>query len=1293
MAKSAGHEGSETRPPGNAQAQPVPSVEPDSPAAEPPHSTRSYYPTPPADAPAEPPLAAIVGEVAGTRRSSSRNSDAVQLLTAPSQDVNINTDDAPTVITRPAAVAGPAAAGNGSPAITPNHPVAGRRLGHFELIEPIGSGGMAAVLKARDLELNRLVALKILPPEAARDAESLARFKQEARAAALLDHENIARVYFCGEDQGLHFIAFEFVEGVTLRALIDQRGPLPVAECLHYMLQAAAGLHHAAERGVIHRDIKPSNIIITPTGRLKIVDMGLARLHQAGWADDGVTHSGVTLGTFDYISPEQALDPRRADVRSDIYSLGCTFYHALTGQPPVAEGTAASKLYAHQHLRPTDPRLLNPAIPDEVAVILGRMMAKDPSQRYQTPLELIAELKGVAERLQVTVEPPDSTVQGVPSQAPLPELPQRWPLGWMAAALALLTVAITLWQVWRPPVATPPAWAEAVPPLLPSPTPPAVPEQPPAAEVPKTAEVTSLNDLLQAARDPAVVAIRFAAGEWDLSQLPEPLVVRSARLEWHGSLQGVTRIRLRAATTDAPPERRAPGSLTIIADSFSAHRIDWEILPPADSEEVQANDAAVPAATDNVAAAEVTHATGIVLSGLREVRLNDCTFSSQIPAELEGTTLHVAGGSQPLTIVAERCVWLQRGGVRGATALTVPAGVQLTLEDCGFGPHQAMIRVAAISPDRTPSRTELRPSTIQLRRSSFMVDRRSAVVAAASPVLLRCGYCVFAAPQNPLLPDSMGTVLQLPQLSNSRYEGIARNAYFLVAPLALGANGASRSYSFEECRQRDWPIQDADAVRLKRPPWADPRPLRLLDEPQPWAAFRLRIEQDAEPALFVRDQVRVLGAQFRDESVGYRAYPGLIAWPPPPKEPAASGDAGPRQLIWHPTRGEGESPAPGVFTDLSALLRQVKPDDIILIRHDGPLPFDHTEILELRPRNGGTEFKITFKPYPKSRPVLTVDPASRVLDQFLFQLRAGAVEFVDLHFLLKPSLPQNPLQTAVAVSLLSGRGCTFERCVFTLAEEDDARAAVVHIGDPDRVMAMEGVPRPVPNVRFVNCLVRGKGRAVWLAGGRTAQIEWINSLTAIAGPMVQVEAGSRTGGEVTVRLNHVTALLGGPVIEMYAARNGEGRPGQLPRVVVDSESCLFVALLAAGRALVELHDFEGEIPTYLAWQTRKGNRYANFDNGAITLLARPPVESAAPVREWDWNQWFTFANEPPAADKPLGQVVFAQPPEQLRDLVRLTPADLRIRGVRFPDVEDVTSLDCGVADLRELPELPPDKSP
>src|SRR5207302_4819835 len=177
------------------------------------------------------------------------------------------------------------------------------------------------------------------------------------------------------------FIAFEFVEGDNLRQLMTANGgSIPVPDAVALMLQVSAGLAHAAERGVVHRDIKPSNILVTPDGRAKIVDMGLAR-NLDPKAVGQLTQSGVTLGTFDYISPEQAVEPRSADVRSDIYSLGCTFYHALTGHPPVPEGTAAKKLKHHQAIAPIDPRQLNPEIPDDVTAILARMLAKDPKDR------------------------------------------------------------------------------------------------------------------------------------------------------------------------------------------------------------------------------------------------------------------------------------------------------------------------------------------------------------------------------------------------------------------------------------------------------------------------------------------------------------------------------------------------------------------------------------------------------------------------------------------------------------------------------------------------------------------------------------------------------------------------------------------------------------------------------------------------------------------------------------------------------------------------------------------------
>ncbi len=272
---------------------------------------------------------------------------------------------------------------------------AGLSLGHFEVQERIGAGGMGAVFRANDTRLDRAVALKILTPSLSRDDAAVQRFRNEARAAARLDHENIARVYFIGEDQGLNFIAFEFINGENLRNLIIQQGRVEPVEAVNFVLQITSALRHTSANGVVHRDIKPSNIIITPSGRAKLVDLGLARKEHSESAAD-LTLAGTTLGTFDYISPEQAKDPRNVDVRSDIYSLGCTLYHMLTGEPPYPDGTVLKKLLDHQSGEPPDPAKKNRRVSDDLSMITRKMMASDPKKRYQTPDQLTRDLMLIA---------------------------------------------------------------------------------------------------------------------------------------------------------------------------------------------------------------------------------------------------------------------------------------------------------------------------------------------------------------------------------------------------------------------------------------------------------------------------------------------------------------------------------------------------------------------------------------------------------------------------------------------------------------------------------------------------------------------------------------------------------------------------------------------------------------------------------------------------------------------------------------------------------------------------------
>lgn len=272
----------------------------------------------------------------------------------------------------------------------------GRQLDHFAVEQMIGGGGMGAVFRGRDLRLDRVVAIKVIPA-ARRDQETLRRFRLEAQAAAKLDHPNIARVYYVGEAQQWNYIVFEFIDGVNIRDLVEMEGPLTVDDAVYYTRQVAEALQHAYEREVVHRDIKPSNVLVTATGAAKVVDMGLARHTALDRSTADETASGITLGTFDYISPEQARNPRDADVRSDLYSLGCTLFYMLTGHPPFPEGTALQKLLSHGSQAPPDPRGWRDDLSDELYQITMKLMAKRPSDRYQTPAELISDLIMLAE--------------------------------------------------------------------------------------------------------------------------------------------------------------------------------------------------------------------------------------------------------------------------------------------------------------------------------------------------------------------------------------------------------------------------------------------------------------------------------------------------------------------------------------------------------------------------------------------------------------------------------------------------------------------------------------------------------------------------------------------------------------------------------------------------------------------------------------------------------------------------------------------------------------------------------
>ncbi len=274
----------------------------------------------------------------------------------------------------------------------------GARVGKYRILAHIATGGMGTVYKARDEDLQRTVALKVLSPELASNEVLVERFRREARHAARLTHRNIVTLYECGQADGLHFLAMEYIEGIDLSEYIRRKNKLDPEEARRILIQACKALEHAYAQGITHRDIKPSNFLLANEEgrtRVKLTDLGLARMINED--DFRVTRAGTTVGTVDYMAPEQARDSSLADIRSDIYSLGCTFYQMLAGHPPFSEGGIGERVYKHIAADPPDIRELNSDVSNSLWTVLRRMLAKHPDDRFQTPTELIDALRSVVD--------------------------------------------------------------------------------------------------------------------------------------------------------------------------------------------------------------------------------------------------------------------------------------------------------------------------------------------------------------------------------------------------------------------------------------------------------------------------------------------------------------------------------------------------------------------------------------------------------------------------------------------------------------------------------------------------------------------------------------------------------------------------------------------------------------------------------------------------------------------------------------------------------------------------------
>jgi hypothetical protein len=1098
----------------------------------------------------------------------------------------------------------------------------GRTLAHFELLEPIGVGGMAAVLRARDKQLDRFVALKILPPEMATDPEHVDRFHQEARAAAKLDHENIARVYYCGEDQKLHFIAFEFVEGQNLRTLLERRGRLPVAEAVHYLLQIATGLAHAAARGVVHRDIKPSNIIITPGGRAKLVDMGLAR-SLAPHDNRQLTQSGVTLGTFDYISPEQALEPRDADVRSDIYSLGCTFYHMLTGVPPVPEGTAAKKLHHHQHVLPVDPRQLNPEIPDDVAAILQRMMVKDCKERYQRAEHLVQHLLQAAQKLG-GVDVPEGVLF---VDAPLPAPPRKRPVMLAAVALSALALFVLAVALVPPRTNLPPGPRVKVAGPTPKDEPPPKGNGPGKGKdivlVVETRVVVSEEEFAKALAEERSLKI----------VLDKDLRLTDAGLVYRGSakrtlvIESADKNKPATIQTAYAAEVQNPlpfwAGLTVDGGTVLFRNVRFEVESSRTPRQLVA---------------------GVVVKA-GSATFEGCEFAQQVPQEEGGligrrSLVPVAsvaawdpglGSGERAPLVFRKCYF-----AGGQAAVSLKGVARLEQTNCALGAHACLYHLWGQDKD-----DDARAEVILANVSAHVVDGPVFRLDDNAGAYLSVQYSLFSCPRNSSSRDRPDLIRQTgPTTRKVTYKGV-RNGYHDL--MAFWVRPAGK----DDIEAADWPTfaarikaaggADVNSSVLTASPWASTNP---AGEEKPQAAFEIN------PRL---PELRRLEKDLRNHPIGVEA----CAWGPMPTLPALEPvrpdptvvQLAPGERLVDPRGTTRAEPAGRVHKKLEGAISEAEPGDVILIKHNGPLPLEPVKLTENR--------SVKLRPFGDSHPVLVLGKSTD-RDTVLFHLHHSQLEFEQLEIWLQPDAKHRSL----TLVHLGGQSLVqFKQCVITLDPGDNPAAEldVVGLQDPrDMMKSAVPEPRPRPEIHFVSTLVRGKGDLVDVRASRAFDLDLDGCLVALNGSLLTCRAGMGDAmtpeARASVKLNRTTTFTTEPVLLLTSGtKSGRG----LAPTQVTATGCLFAG--AAGRPLVRLDGPEGEmaVKKLLSWGGST-NAYAGFEKYLETMSG--DAGTAVAYYEADWKRFAEVG-----ADSKFVGAQFQPMAGTERVFSKLQPAEFRLK--------------------------------
>lgn len=1099
----------------------------------------------------------------------------------------------------------------------------GKKLGHYELIGAIGKGGMATVLKGRDTLLDRTVAVKVLPPDMAQDKENVLRFNQEARSAARLDHENIARVFYCGEDQNLNFIAFEFIEGKNLREILTARKTIPYQEALMYMIQVARGLNHAASRNVVHRDIKPSNIIITPSGLVKLVDMGLAR--SLGPNEGGLTQSGMTLGTFDYISPEQALEPRDADHRSDIYSLGCTFYHLITGYAVVPEGTAARKLYHHQHVKPTDPRVLIPQLPDGIAILLDKMMAKLPIDRFQTPQEMLDEMEKVAVSLGLALKDPKIRNFSTPQILSPSKKNWQYPLIFIGVFIILLLILMD--SMTARTIGTDGNWPFNSPRNASSES---IKSSESAGN--KSREISQANNPASESKvgatpkyesdDPTLKEIKeWLAKNKDARQV-EIILSKDLDLtpendkQEPGLIINNPQVKIRGKDSTKRP------NLKLGYDARSAtNPVSWSALI------IDSDDATLQDINITIDARSTdTQMHGITFKGKKNLLLRRCEFiqAQAIQSEnrqMASVMIDSPENTKPMVNVEDCCflgfeqivspisdagkfesVSYRQPDGGGCDAIQKKGNSRIRISDCVFGPHYAILHfLGKTDPD----------NIVLIQHCSVMLGTRSCLVYAgpqSTPQIEMNHSIVARTPDLTLQADNDSAVLIRNTMgpNQTKYKG-EENRYHKLEYFISQNQASSPNLDFAafQARLRENKLgTDETSKILESSPWKSDQPLKLLEEFRLGQAFMVK---DTLIELRSPDSIsdRLIGAEkFLDVSYISKPLPSIAA---------NRTETSNKPRIVDPN--EVEDPSKLVFKTIESALSSCKGGETILLKHDG-------ELIIKPLRLDKTTGEITIKPFQGSKPVLISGDTREGVTLAMFLLNESSLKLEDLEIFSKPFLAG--ARTPSMVTLGKASSINLKNCSITYEKSDAQQlSTMIGLGTDSNIMmdSMTGKPPAPPNSIIIEqCKIRGECNLFRNRTSRNCELQISQSFVAITGAIIKLDSSSTGGtvlGGLQARLNKISAFCESIPIQITQTKT--------PATPVNLKINDCIVYQTAMRELVQLED--PEISAERLKESIKIEGARNFYGpGEKFLIAKSALDASKDI-SLNFEGWIEKFNE------------------------------------------------------------------